>query len=65
MSGFVSDLRNLAAQGASELAASSEAFVRRRKLDAVCTDEDKTAPGAFVGPTPRSDALTTNHPRPR
>ena len=65
MSGFVSDLRNLAAQGASELAASSEAFVRRRKLDAVCTDEDKTAPGAFVGPKPRSDALTTNNPRPR
>jgi hypothetical protein len=34
MSGFVAELRDNAA-----------AFVRRRKIDALCTDEDKVAPG--------------------
>jgi hypothetical protein len=34
MSGFVAELRD-----------NAEAFVRRRKIDALCTDEDKVAPG--------------------
>jgi|TARA_B110000977_G_scaffold193931_1_gene269669 hypothetical protein len=38
MSGFVAELRDNAAHAA-------EAFVRRRKIDALCTDEDKVAPG--------------------
>ena len=56
MSGFLSGLGKAAAQGASELAANSEAFVRRRKLDAVCTDEDKVAPGARDCECPQSRA---------
>ena len=56
MSGFLSGLGKAAAQGASELAANSEAFVRRRKLDAVCTDEDKVAPGARELETPKKTA---------
>ena len=52
--GIFSGLGKAAAQGASELAANSEAFVRRRKLDAVCTDEDKVAPGARDWQCPQS-----------
>ena len=59
MSGFVAELRG-----------NAEAFVRRRKIDALCTDEDKVAPGtrpseeirAFVTTLPDlrfSDALSS------
>ena len=41
MSGFVAELRDKAF-------VASEAFVRRRKIDALCTDEDKVAPGTCL-----------------
>ena len=42
MSGFVAELRD-----------NAEAFVRRRKIDALCTDEDKVAPGTRPSPNSR------------
>jgi hypothetical protein len=42
MSGLVAEHRD-----------NAEAFVRRRKIDALCTDEDKVAPGTRPSPNSR------------